>query len=394
MTGASAADSRRSTTSAPVVGVDRLGDHDLVEGVQALDERGDVLLGRDGRAHLVAGHQRDVVDGEDVARVDHRDQQRAVVEDLDRHRAVALGRARGQQVGGRHVDPEDAEVDLVDAEALGDDARELVGRQDAALDEHLAGAPPVGARLRDRGLDRLAVGVAEVHDDVADEARRAPAAGRLGEAGKTVIGRRDGLGKRHMPLVSAGTPPSFSYRAPSSAWLTSASASAFCARGTERTLQRRKSRSASIAWRCSGLHVGVLDLVLAVDLLGHELGVVDDLDLVGAQLPGAREAEQQAAVLGDVVGHDARAARGPRRRPRRRASRARPRRPPGPGCRARRRRRGRRASLGRVERRELAGHARRRRSRTSRCSPPCSSPRARRSLLRRSMMTFTFGSSL
>ena len=82
MTGASAADSRRSTISAPVVLVDRLGDHDLVEGVQALDERGDVLLGRDGRAHLVAAHERDVVDGEDVARVDHRDQQRAVVEIL------------------------------------------------------------------------------------------------------------------------------------------------------------------------------------------------------------------------------------------------------------------------------------------------------------------------
>ena len=75
---------------------------------------------------------------------------------LDRDRAVARGRARGQQVGGRHVDVEDAEVDLVDAEALGDDARELVGRQDAALDEHLAGAPAVRARLRDRGLDRLA----------------------------------------------------------------------------------------------------------------------------------------------------------------------------------------------------------------------------------------------
>jgi hypothetical protein len=32
----------------PGVLVDRLGDHDLVEGVQALDEGGDVLLGRDG----------------------------------------------------------------------------------------------------------------------------------------------------------------------------------------------------------------------------------------------------------------------------------------------------------------------------------------------------------
>src|SRR3954468_19286291 len=38
--------------------------------------------------------------------------------------------------------------------------------------------------------------------------------------------------------------------------------------------------------RVQGLHVRVLDLVLAVDLLGDELRVVDDLDLVGPQ--GAR----------------------------------------------------------------------------------------------------------
>ena len=46
-----------------------------------------------------------------------------------------------------------AEVDVVDAEALGDDPRELVGGQDAALDEDLARAAAAGARLGDRGLD-------------------------------------------------------------------------------------------------------------------------------------------------------------------------------------------------------------------------------------------------
>jgi hypothetical protein len=185
----------------PGVLVDRLGDHDLVEGVQALDEGGDVLLGRDGGPHLVAAHERDVVDGEDVAGVDHRHEQRAVVDDLHRDGAVALGRARGQQVRGRHVDAEDAEVDLVHAEALGDHARELVGGQDPALDEHLAGAPSVGARLRDGRLHRLPARVSEVHDDVADEARRAPAAGGGGQAVKTMIGRRGGLGKRHTPCI-------------------------------------------------------------------------------------------------------------------------------------------------------------------------------------------------
>ena len=53
------------------------------------------------------------------------------------------------------------------------------------------------------------------------------------------------------------------------------------------------------------LHVGVLDLVGAVDLLGDELGVVDDLDLVGAELARAVEPEQQPAVLRDVVRGDA-----------------------------------------------------------------------------------------
>ncbi len=48
-------------------------------------------------------------------------------------------------------------------------------------------------------------------------------------------------------------------------------------------------------------HIRALDLVLAVDLLGDQLGVVDHLDLGGAQLTGALEAEQEAAVLGDVV---------------------------------------------------------------------------------------------
>jgi hypothetical protein len=125
-------------------------------------------VGSDGRSHVVARHERDVVDGEHVARVDHRDEERALVEEADRHRGVALGRRGGEQVRGRHVDAEGVEVDVVDAEALGDDARELVGRQDAAIDEHLARALAPRARLGDRQLDGLAAGVAEADDDVAD----------------------------------------------------------------------------------------------------------------------------------------------------------------------------------------------------------------------------------
>ena len=54
----------------------------------------DVLAAGDRRAHLVAGHHRDVVDREHVRRVGHRDEQRALVDERDRHRLVALAPRR------------------------------------------------------------------------------------------------------------------------------------------------------------------------------------------------------------------------------------------------------------------------------------------------------------
>ena len=155
-TGASSADSRRSTTSGALVGDGLLDDH-VVDLVHAPDERADVLLRGDGGADRRSRHQRDVVDREHVARVDHRDEQRALVEEADGDGRVALRGRGGQQVRGGHVDAEGVEVDVVDAEALGDDPRELVRRQDAAVDEHLARAPAAGPRLGDRELDGLRV---------------------------------------------------------------------------------------------------------------------------------------------------------------------------------------------------------------------------------------------
>src|SRR5204863_2821620 len=49
-------------------------------------------------------------------------------------------------------------------------------------------------------------------------------------------------------------------------------------------------------------HAGVLDLVLALDLLDDQLGVADQLQLAGAERRRALDPEQQRAVLGDVVG--------------------------------------------------------------------------------------------
>src|SRR3954462_2104573 len=64
-----------------------------------------------------------------------------------------------------------------------------------------------------------------------------------------------------MPLLSAAAPRSpAGQRAASSAWLTSASAAAFCARGTLRTRQRANCPSAFVAAACSGFMSGCLTL--------------------------------------------------------------------------------------------------------------------------------------
>src|SRR3954451_25118390 len=71
-----------------------------------------------------------------------------------------------------------------------------------------------------------------------------------------------------MPLLSARAPRSDSCQpAASSAWLTSASAAAFCARGTLRTCQRANCPSAFVAAACSGFMSGCLTLYLPLTCL-------------------------------------------------------------------------------------------------------------------------------
>ena len=98
----------------------------------------------DRRADLVARHQRDVVDREDVRRVGHRHGERAVAAEGDGDRLVALGRGAREQVGRGHVDLEDVQVEVVEAVALGDGARELLGRQVAAASSTCSGVVPDG----------------------------------------------------------------------------------------------------------------------------------------------------------------------------------------------------------------------------------------------------------
>jgi hypothetical protein len=54
--------------------------------------------------------------------------------------------------------------------------------------------------------------------------------------------------------------------------------------------------------RVQGLQVLVLDLVLLLHLADDQLRVADELDLLGLELLCQADAEQQRAVLGDVVG--------------------------------------------------------------------------------------------
>ena len=114
-------------SGAVVVLLDRLLDR-VLEAVHARDQRGDVLGRGDRRPDVQVRQQRDVVDREHVGRVGHREQQRVLVDVGDRHRAVALGGRGAQQVGRRHVDLEDAEVEVVEPVALGDRVRRAARR--------------------------------------------------------------------------------------------------------------------------------------------------------------------------------------------------------------------------------------------------------------------------
>ena len=188
---------------------------DVFEAVEPRDQRGDVIRRRDRDAHLVAGHDRDVVDRQHVRRVGHRDQQGALVGERHRHRLVALGDRRRDQVGGRHVDLEDAEVEVVQAVALGQRTGETVvgrsppGRSGSAraavpelrevsigvVDLPLAGEAH-GRRSRRSGSAARSRGV---------EGRVIPDPARLGLAGQARAPRRRRL-RRSRPVRLRGPP--------------------------------------------------------------------------------------------------------------------------------------------------------------------------------------------
>ena len=91
------------------------------------------------------------------------------------HGLVALGGGGRHELRGVGIDAVEREVDVVEPEALGDGARELVLRQRAVLDEDPLGQRAVVVGLGDREVHRPLVDEAQVDDDVAQHAAGASA---------------------------------------------------------------------------------------------------------------------------------------------------------------------------------------------------------------------------
>ncbi len=99
--------------------------------------------------------------------------------EADRHRVVAAGRLRVHEVERADVRLEDREVDVVEAEALGRRARELLGLSRAPdWSSTCSGVRPGRLGLLHRGLHALLGREAELDDHVGDEAAASAAAAR------------------------------------------------------------------------------------------------------------------------------------------------------------------------------------------------------------------------
>ncbi len=176
-----------------------------VRVLEAFEQPFDVVVRGHGRAHLVARHDRDVVDREHVGRVDHRDQQRAVADEGDRHRLVAAHGGWGDELGGVGIDAVELEIDVVEAEALGDAARELIVRQRAVADQDALGR---GAALRgavDRLIDRAAVDETEVDEHIRQHAAGPATPGWHGDPVSTTGLRRSVVSRAHRAMSATAS---------------------------------------------------------------------------------------------------------------------------------------------------------------------------------------------
>ena len=195
---------------------DRLGDGAL-QRAQLADQRVDVARRGDRDPAVEPGRHLHVVEREHVGGVRHRQQQRLLVDEADRHGLVAAGGLDRDHVGRAPCRPGRRRGRRSRARS----ARPSPGaRRSESItpcsSSTCSGGLPGGARLLDRGLDLLGRGEAEVDDHVGDEAARvsAPlgrdqAQGSLLGCGGVAGGRACGRcrGGPRGPGVAAGVPP-------------------------------------------------------------------------------------------------------------------------------------------------------------------------------------------
>ncbi len=142
-------------------------------GVVALDGLLDGRLGGDHRLDVVAGVELDVVDGEDVRRIAHGDDERAAGA-VHRHHLVLLGDGLGDELDDLGVDVEVLQVDGGHAVLLGEEAGEVALGDGALLHQQ-------GADAR-AGLALLLLGLLELlqRDEVLANEELTEASGHLG----------------------------------------------------------------------------------------------------------------------------------------------------------------------------------------------------------------------
>ena len=167
---------------------DRVGGGAL-QGAEPREQRFDVVFGGDRDLTVEAGGDLDVVGGEHVGRVGGGDEQRVGVDVADRDSLVAARHRHREERRGGDIDLVDGEVDVVEPVALGGRPGKLVGADRAFGDQQRLGWHRGGPRGLDRRLHRLGSGVAELDQDVGDEAARVAAVQRRRQArGPTRLG--------------------------------------------------------------------------------------------------------------------------------------------------------------------------------------------------------------
>ncbi len=144
----------------------------LVDGVE------DRLTGGHDRLDLGPRDGADVVDGEDIARVAHGDNEHAVVP-ADRESLVATGQCVGDQRGRARVDRERVEIDELDADLRRQRAHQVGFGDEVLIEEHpsqgLARATLLIEREFELGLGQQATTDEEGPDPVDFRHRRARA---------------------------------------------------------------------------------------------------------------------------------------------------------------------------------------------------------------------------